>query len=105
MKIKVLTHVKGFIEAEIPDEFEFLRVTLMTGDEIIEVYCRDPFWGDAYLHETLDPERDNRSRDFFDCSYIVLRDQLDAWNNRQPRYHIYQENEFEGIFGAWYTGY
>ena len=82
MKIKIYDHLIRFEEAEIPDDFAFLRVTVMTGDEIIEVYRYDDEWGDPYLYDTLDPQCGNRTRDFFDASYIVRPEQMELWGER-----------------------
>ena len=95
MKIKVLTYHEGFVECDIPDDFTFLRVTMMTGDEIIEVYRDDEEWGDTYLCETIDPDYENRTRDFFDCTYIVRYDQVEEWNNRTPNYNYFGREEFK----------
>ena len=100
MKIKILSHCHGFTETEIPDDFEFLRVTLMTGDEIIEIYKEDIGWGDPYLYKTLDPELNNRTRNFLDCTYIVFPDQIEKWNNRRDSYDRWQREEFEKTFSG-----
>lgn len=105
MKIKILTHTKGFQEADIPDDFALLRVTLMTGDEIIEVYRHDPRWGDPYLYETLDPGKDNRTRDFLDATYIVSPDNIEKWNTRKDSYHIWQKEFFRITFEGFYKHY
>lgn len=101
MKIKVLTSNYGFQEAEIPDDFEFLRVTVMTGDEIIEVYRSDPYWSDPYLYCTIDPCKDKRAKDFFDVTYMVRRDQMETWNERGERsqnYYIFEHKKFVKTF-------
>lgn len=96
MKIKVYDHLKRFEETEIPDDFAFLRVTVMTGDEIIEVYRYDYGWGDPYLCDTLDPRRGDRTRNFFDVSYIVHPEQMDLWNERgeQDKWMYYYNKSF-----------
>jgi hypothetical protein len=104
MKIKVLTHVHGFLEVEIPDDFMFLRITYMTGDEIIEIYREDPMWGDAYLYKTIDKGLEDRSRNFLDATYIVYPDQIEVWNERVNRYHIWQEEKFMKTFKG-YIGF
>lgn len=98
MTIKTLIHPGRFVENEIPDDFEFLRVTLMTGDEIVEVYCEDRDWGDPYLYDTIDPNGDNRNRSFFDCTYLVYPDQLEEWNKREDGYHRWQYEKFKETF-------
>jgi hypothetical protein len=93
------------VESEIPDDFEFLRVTIMTGDEIIEVYLSDPEWGDAYLYETLDEGiGDGRCRDFLDATYFVYPDQIEDWNKRGGSYHIYEREKFKETYRG-YVGF
>lgn len=88
MEIKILNYEDEFDRLEIPDDFTFLRVTVMTGDEIIEVYRRDPKWGDSYRYETFDSGHGRRERDFFDLTYIVYPEQVEEWNERQSSYYM-----------------
>lgn len=104
MKIKVLTYHKGFVEADIPEDFVFLRVTQMTGDEIIEVYCRDEEWGDSYLYEIIDPDYENRTRNFFDCTYIVTQEQLEFWNDRDKGYHRWNDEDCKKFLTGFVDG-
>lgn len=98
MKIKILTCSHGFVEAEIPDDFRFLRVTEMTGDEIIEVYLTDPDWGDPYLYETLDEGSEDRAENFFDATYFVYPGQIEEWNTRGYLYYIWEKEKFEKTY-------
>ena len=98
MKIKILTHCKGFVDAEIPNDFTFLRVTLMSGDEIIEVYGEDPRWGDGRLYKTLDPAFNDRTGNFLDATYIVYPDQIEKWNERGDCYCVWQHKEFSSTY-------
>lgn len=84
MKIDV-KYFRGHEEFEIPDDVEFLRVTQMTGDEIVEVYVRDEEWGDPTLWTTLDPNWMSRVRDFFDHSYMVNGSDIEEWNRTRSR--------------------
>ena len=105
MEIKVLTCSKGFVKVGIPDDFYFLRVTLMSGDEIIEVYRCDLTWGGSYLYKTIDLEAENRTRNFFDATYIVRPDQMEIWNTRREAYHIWQKDEFKEVFDGYFGSY
>ena len=105
MKIEILTYCNGFVEVEIPDDFEFLRVTYMTGDEIVEVYRRDERWGDPYLYCTLDVACEDRRRDFLDATYIVYPYQLEMWAGRQANYHMHERSKFEAAFKGFVSMY
>lgn len=84
MKIDV-NYFRGHEEFEIPDDVEFLRVTQLTGDEIVEVYVHDEEWGDPKLWDTLDPNGVHRRADFFDHSYMVCGGDIEEWNRTRSR--------------------
>ena len=84
MKIDV-RYFRGHEEFKIPDDVEFLRVTQMTGDEIVEVYVRDKEWGDPTLWGILDPNDEKRARDFFDHSYMVHGTDIEEWSKTRSR--------------------
>lgn len=95
MKLKIMDFDSNIKEVEIPNDWIFLRVTILSGDEIVEVYAIDEVWGDPYLCGKFDA-RDDRNRSFFDATYIVRRDQIETWNNRSAansRLFSYYKNQ------------
>ena len=61
------------LQAESFDEIDFINVTILSGDETIQVVYKD-----AYV-ENFDPEMQNREVNLFDGQYTVHRDEIDKW--------------------------
>ena len=61
------------LEADSFDEVDFINVTILSGDETIQVVYKD-----TYV-ESFDPEAQNREANLFDGQYTVHRDEIDKW--------------------------
>lgn len=82
MKIKVLNYAGVSKVFDIPDDVYMLRVTVMTGDEIVEVYRWDDNMGCSYLYETIDWNDDDRTKDCLDTTYYVHYSDIERWSQR-----------------------
>lgn len=61
------------LETESFDEIDFINVTILSGDETIQVVYKDTHV------ESFDPEASNREVDLFDGQYTVYCDEIDKW--------------------------
>lgn len=83
MKIKIFNWLGDFKEVEIPNDIELIRVTVLSGDEVIEIFRMDKMWDSLYkCGEYQCYPEGSRKRNFFDCTYVVKWDEIAYWNNR-----------------------
>ena len=61
------------LQAESFDEIDFINVTILSGDETIQVVYKN-----RYV-ENFDPEAMNREIDLFDGQYIVYGHEVEKW--------------------------
>ena len=82
MKIKVFDYKKDYKLVDIPDDWEFIHVTVLSGDEVISV--DNSFASDGSV---------DRMMDFFDGEYTVTREDFDKWDARTSAYnYLYGED-------------
>ena len=72
-------------EFTVEEEFDYLKVTVITGDEIVEVWQNggpgEPPTCIAYCDSSSD-----RLQDFHDAEYFVSRAEVDNWLKRTGSY-------------------
>lgn len=61
------------LQAESFDEIDFINVTILSGDETIQVVYKNKYV------ESFDPEAMNREIDLFDGQYIVYGHEIEKW--------------------------
>lgn len=61
------------LQAESFDEIDFINVTILSGDETIQVVYKNKYV------ENFDPEAMNREIDLFDGQYTVYGHEIETW--------------------------
>lgn len=110
MTIKAYRCNGSFEEIELGDidDLMFLMVTVISGDEIIDVYREDEDWWDPYLDQHIDINASDRTRDFFDAIYTVKPEDLQKWNDRTDSYfykHVQAADRLKGLYYNVYPRY
>lgn len=101
MKIRILDFLDNDVIYDIEDTgLLFLKVTVMSGDEIVEVYRADEIFGDGCKSEVFDPSFKKRDKDFLDAVYIVPKEKIEMWNRRSNTYW-YKRLKDKGIKGIY----
>lgn len=92
MNIRIYDFNNREKEVEVPvrsiDEIEMILVDVVTGDEIITVYSVQ---GDIYHFDSSN----DRTIDYFDCSYIVKRNDVKRWIDFNPSYGYVLSSSYE----------
>ena len=99
MTFKIFNCYKGFVEVDVGQkEINFIVVTVLQGDEIVQVYFKDG------TSVEIDPcgvfDGLARTVDFYDDTYVVLPDRLNKWidiGNSSDRPVKTRQNYFSSI--------
>ena len=75
------------LEFTVDEEFDFLNVTVVSGDEIVEV-CKNGGPGEPPTCITCCDSSSDRLQDFYDAAYCVPRDEVDNWLKRVGSYDM-----------------
>lgn len=73
------------------EDVEYVYVTVISGDELLEIHINDR----NIIHiDSADIAGNHRIINFYDGSYIVNASHLEEWNSRTSTYQYY-ENMFD----------
>lgn len=104
MKIKVMNYRGIAEEIDLGDisDLDFLLVTVMSGDEIVDIYHRDRQYGDPCRGKHIDVFGDGRHVDFLDAIYKVAPEEIQDWSNRESSYY-YQRSSVDRLSGLYFN--
>lgn len=92
MKIKIINFEKKKKEIDIPDDFDWIMVLVISGDEIVSVWKDD-----KRITDFFDSSND-RYINYFDETYCVAKEDIQKWSNRKDSHDGITYRSFPSVY-------